>query len=347
MYKPTFIITPQINNQIAQIEKYLQIVKSSRIIPQQEIHLRYRATIESAHSSTSIEGNPLNIKQVQDAIVGKRVNATEQTINEVHNYKKALDWIEEKSGKKENISSQDALKIHALVMHQLLPTQKIGKVRSGSIYIVDEINNEEIVQYTGPKHYEVNSLLNNLFIWVATHKTILHPVLIAGIMHYEFLAIHPFSDGNGRVSRLLAKFFLHIQDYDFKGVLVLDNYYAENRKAYYKALSLGKTYLQRRRADLTTWLEYFVNGFAIEAENLAEEMSIISLKKTGPSIRVSKEEMEVLSFVQEFGRISLAETKGVLRGTERTVQRKLKHLVDEGLLKKQGQARATYYDLVL
>ena len=75
-YIPRFTITPEINNRIAQIEKIRQIVTSSRILPQQEITLRYRATVDAVHSSTTIEGNPLKRQEVVKVLAGKLVVAS-------------------------------------------------------------------------------------------------------------------------------------------------------------------------------------------------------------------------------------------------------------------------------
>src|SRR3989442_11626982 len=91
MYTPHFTIIPEISNWIAQIEGIKQKLERSHILPEQEIALRYRAAVESTHSSTSIEGNPLNEKQVAAALAGK-MNSWEKKVIEVVNYKKAWDW---------------------------------------------------------------------------------------------------------------------------------------------------------------------------------------------------------------------------------------------------------------
>lgn len=345
MYHPKFTITTQLNNQIAQIEKFSHIVKSSRIIPEQEISLRYRATLESVHSSTSIEGNPLNPQQVKDALAGKSVRAIDQAVIEVQNYKKALDWLKKCTDTNKELSVQDVYQLHSIVADQLLPAKKTGQIRPGPIYIVNQVDDEDIIQYTGPSANKVQDLLKNLFFWINKGGQELHPVLLASIIHFEFVTIHPFSDGNGRVARLLTKLSLALQNYDFKGVLVLDNYYAQNRLAYYQALSLGKTYLQRSKIDLTPWLEYFVRGVVIEAEALAEELSVISLKDGEKQVELSKEEIAIISFVKQFQKISLSEAKDIVEGADRTAQRRLKNLVDKGFLKQFGQARQAHYEL--
>src|SRR3989344_9561545 len=107
VYKPRFTITPEINNRIARIEKIRQIVASSRILPKQEITLRWRAAVDAVHSSTTIEGNPLKRQEVVKVLSGRLVNAPERAITEVVNYKKALDWLAKRQPRKTPITGKD------------------------------------------------------------------------------------------------------------------------------------------------------------------------------------------------------------------------------------------------
>lgn len=345
MYNPKFTITPQINNYIAKIETIRQKVKDSRILPEQEIALRFRATIEAVHSSTTIEGNPLNKNQVIQALKGK-LNSWERAVIEVQNYKKALDWIIKRTENKKNISLEDVLKLHTCVADNLLSKQKIGKLRAGPVYIVDIIGKKEIVKYVGPQAKQLLNLLQDLFNWLRENKIKLHPILVAGVLHYEFVSIHPFSDGNGRVTRLLVKLFLDLVGYDFRGALVLDKYYLANRMLYYGFLNQAKTYEQQRKADLTAWLEFFVEGFWEVAKNLEREISIVGVSSSKKLIRLSNEEIQILDFTKQFGQITSGEIKDIIKGSERTIQRRLKNLISKKLLVKKGQGKNIYYELV-
>lgn len=344
MYKPQFRITPEINNDIAKIEAIRQKVKDSRILPEQEIVLRFRAAIEAVHSSTTIEGNPLNKNQVAKALAGK-MSSWKRAVIEVQNYKKALDWLAKRAKKKKEINVQDILKLHSFVADGLLQDSKVGKIRLGPIYIVDIFNKKEIIRYTGPEASKLTILLKDLLFWLKKAKRELHPALIAGILHYEFVSIHPFSDGNGRVTRLLVKLFLDLQDYDFRGVLVLDKYYSENRFAYYDSLNQAKKYEKQRKADLTDWLAFFIKGFYEVAKDLEKEISIVSVSNNIEIIRLSNEEIQLLDFVKQFGQISTSDVLEILQLSERTAQRRLKTLIGKGLLVKHGQGKNIFYKL--
>lgn len=344
MYNPKFTITPELTNWIAQIEAIKQKVDRSNILPEKEIALRHRAAIESVHSSTSIEGNPLNEKQVEAALAGK-MNAWEKKVVEVVNYKKAWDWILRRSKKQSEITIFDMLKLHSLVANKLLPENKIGKFRPGDIYIVDIIQGKDVVRYTGPKASQVKSLIEDLLVWLNKEKSNLHPVLVAGILHYEFVSIHPFSDCNGRVTRLLVKFLLNLLNYDFRGCLVLDTYYWQNTSFYYQNLNQAKKYNNQRKSDLTPWLSYFIEGFFRVAKDVERKIDIVGITGQEQTLRLNDNEVQILDFIQQFKQISLKEVLDILQVPERTGQRRLKVLVEKGLLKVEGGGKNTFYIL--
>jgi len=341
MYKPNFSITPKITNWIAQIAAMKKKFELSHILPEQEIVLRYRAAIESVNSSTSIEGNPLNKKQVESALAGK-MNSWEKKVIEVVNYKKAWDWIEKRNKKKLNILFKDILKLHSLVAEDLLSKDKTGHIRLSNIYIVNSKGN---TNYIGPKSSQVKKLIEELFNWLDEQKNKLHPVLVAGILHYEFVSIHPFSDGNGRTTRLLVKLFLNLFNYDFRGCLVLDSYYWQNLNSYYQALSQAKNYKDQRKAGLTNWLTYFVEGFYQETKELERKVGVLNMSGKIGTLKISDDETQILDYASQFRSIDLKETVNILRLPVRTCQRRLSLLVDKKILKMVGKGKNVHYIL--
>lgn len=344
MYHPKFTITSAINNQIAQIEATKLKIEHTSILPIQEISLRYKAAIESVHSSTSIEGNELNTKQVKNAIEGK-MNSWEKRVIEVINYKKAWDWVVKRGKKTTDITVKDIYHIHSLVMKDILPVNKLGRIRPSSIYIVDIINGKEVVRYTGPSQRKVLKLLDNLLLWLNSNKELLHPVLLSGILHYEFVSIHPFSDGNGRVTRLLAKLLLDSLGYSFRGSLVLDTYYLQNTPLYYQRLNQSSKYISQTKADLTPWLTYFASGFFDVVRDLDRKISLIRASERVDILRLTENQIEILDYVHEFGEINLQDAVIVLRIPTRSIQRLLQTLVKKGLLVKNGRGKNTNYNI--
>ena len=160
-------------------------------------------------------------------------------------------------------------------------------------------------------------------------------------------AIHPFADGNGRTARALTSLYLALNQYDSNGSLVLDSYYAEDRKAYYSILKLinGKNYQTSSKADLTPWIEYFVKGFLTSLHVLDAEIRILNLAIFGKKTNfLDREDQDVLNYVLKFGSISISEAEAIMPEIHRrSVQRRMKKLVDNGYLKVVGEARDVRY----
>ena len=346
MYKPKFRITPEINNRIAEIERIREVVSKAKILPQQEVVLRLRAKVDSIHSSTSIEGNVLKKREVEKVLGGERVRASEKMITEALNYKIAMDWMKKRLSEVRRIEVKDALKFHSLLMTDLLVKGKIGVFRKGPIYIVDVMKDKDVMRYVGPKGAKVEELVRDLLTWLKKEGSKLHPVLTAGMLHYEFVSIHPFSDGNGRVTRLLTMIYLWLKKYDFRKALALDTYYWQNRMDYYQALNRAETYDGRIGADITPWLDFFTKGFLETARDLEKEIVAVSLSGDGKKmIRLSKDELLIVDFAKQMNRIDLQDVLEMLDVPERTAQRRLKGLVDKKILRKYGKGKSVYYQL--
>jgi len=348
MFKPKFTITTEINSRIAEIEKYKTLVDQATILPELEIQLRFRATVESVHSSTSIEGNPLNKQQVEKVLHGSTITAPDYAIKEILNYKKALDWLN-KEQSSDLLSSKQIRYVHKILMNDLLPNNKVGIWRPGSVYIVDEINGKEIIQYTGPDANYLPKLVNSFHKWVSTQikKKHYHPVLLAGLIHYIFVSIHPFSDGNGRTSRLLTYQYLMSVNYDFRQSLSLDAFYLQNRRQYYKALSGGKTFEDRMESDLTKFIDFFTRGFLQSVENVSHYIQAGKVTKDNKKpLRLNQDELQILDYVYEFSSINVRGAMDILSASKRTVQRRLTTLVENDILKVEGKGPSTKYLLI-
>lgn len=349
MFSPNFTITSEINNRIVEIEKFKMLFEQANILPELAVELRHRATVESVHSSTSIEGNPLNEQEVQRVFGGNTVSAPDYAIQEVINYKNAIDWLNQRKHSHSILTEEEILKLHSLVMKKLLPDEKIGNYRSGDIYVVDEINDQEVVQYAGPDAADLKQLVTTLFKWILIQKdeAKLHPVLLAGLIHYIFVSIHPFTDGNGRTTRLITFHYLKSVNYHFNDSLSLDPYYLQNREGYYTSLSRGKNFEDRMYADITPFLEFFVKGFLNSVKNLTKYVQIGKIVNISEKpLRLNQEEIQILDYVYQFKSISLEEAISVTGATRRTVQRRLSNLVGLGILIVKGKGPATEYRLL-
>jgi Fic family protein len=347
MYKPKYTITEDILNKIAQVEKMRGQVDDSFILPEREVSLRHRAAVEATSSSTAIENNPLSKQEVEAVLANKEITRARRHIDEVKNYKQALAYIETRKDTKAPITAADVLKLHKLTTRSLLPPGQSGHFRDKPVYVVRQTAfSPPEVLYTAPSADQVEKLVDRLLTWLGQADQV-HPLIAAAILHIEFVDIHPFLDGNGRLARLLTLLYLGLQDFDFRGVLVPENYYIADRPLYYQKIrsAQGKTYSLRSLPDLTEWVEYFIGGIVFAALEVVEAITLIETPlATRYTKRLSHDELDILRYVKQFGAIKIDTASQLLpKANRRTVQRRLKSLVEGGQLKVEGVGRATQY----
>lgn len=350
MLKPKYTITPKILNDVSFISEIKAVVERSKVLPLNEAQLRRQAIVRMAHTSTSIEGNKLAEFQVDKVLSGMQVNADAKSILEVKNYQQALSEMEKLASEKKTVTMDLVLHLHQIMMKGLIENNKAGHFRPGSIYIVDDLGDgRENLRFEGPDAKRVPFLINELFKWVVLQeKEQLHPTLLSGLFHLLFVTIHPFSDGNGRMSRLLTTYLLYKEGWDFRKILVLDDYYNRDRLSYYNALNLVQGQKYHEGEDLTSWLQYFMGGFLVEAQKVLDSVNLIGYSKVAePSeqIFLDKDEIKLMDFITTTGKITSSDVEDLLLVAKRTAQFKIKNLVDKGLIKLKGKGPATFYTL--
>jgi len=232
-------------------------------------HLRETARLFSTHYSTAIEGNRLTQEQVAKVIGGKQhFPGRERDEAEVKGYYAALDDVERRAKKREEISEATVRRLHALVMGGGRTRVKATPYRDGQNVIRDA--RSQAIVYMPPEAKDVRRLMAELVAWINQEDGLPAPIK-AGIAHYQFATIHPYYDGNGRTARLLTTLILHLGSYDLKGLYALEEYYARDLKAYYEALTVGPShnyYMGRADADITQWVAYFIHGMATSFETV-------------------------------------------------------------------------------
>ena len=191
MYEPPFTITNRIVSYVASIsEKIGRITLLSDM--EAKPHLRKNNRIKSIHSSLKIEENSLSLNQVRDVINGKLVLGEQKEIQEVKNAYDAYEKILEL----DPYSIDDLKKFHGIMTRYIV--EESGDFRRGEEGV---FNGEQCIFMAPPAQY-VPQLMNELFGWMREAQTKVHPLVLSSVFHYEFVFIHPFSDGNGRMARL-------------------------------------------------------------------------------------------------------------------------------------------------
>jgi Fic family protein len=347
MFDPKFHITPSMLNALNRVEVIREKIATCPIHPKEELRLKRNAMLSMVHHSTAIEGNTLNLHEINKVLIGKKIDAPEREILEVKNYKSALDWIARKSSSA--ITEKDILRIHKLLSANILPPDRSGHFRKEPVYVVARTPLSQEIRYTAPDHTKAPVLVQELCAWIRNARNEkLSPVIISGITHAEMAAIHPFIDGNGRAARLLATLILYIEKYDFRKLFALENYYNSNRPAYYDAIHLGKDYEERTANNFTPWLEYFTAGFLSEMELVMDTIApFLYLRKgSDKKIILTRHEMQILDFLQEMRSIESKDVENIFTVSLRTAQRSLAKLVKKGLIEKHGNKKGTRYTLL-
>lgn len=190
-YKPPFIITNEILSYVSSIsEKIGRITATGNL--ESRPHLRKNNRIKSIHSSLKIEANTLSLGQVRDVINGKAVLGEQKEIQEVKNAYAAYEKFTEINP----FSIKDLKKFHGIMTKYVV--EESGEFRRGEEGV---FNGNQCIFMAPPARF-VSQLMDNLFEWMEEARNTVHPLILSSVFHYEFVFIHPFADGNGRMARL-------------------------------------------------------------------------------------------------------------------------------------------------
>lgn len=268
----TFSYNSSIVRYLQTIERARQTVSLKILPPVVAEQLRQQAHIRSTHYSTRIEGNRLTLKETEQVIQqGRLFPGRERDVGEVKRYYQALQQVEKWVEDGQEVTETRVRKIHALLYqgNRAKPTP----YRDGQ-NVIRESNGELV--YLPPEADDVPGLMSELLEWIRISKAEYSIPVIAGIVHYQFVTIHPFFDGNGRTARTLTTWLLYKGSYDLGKFYALEEFYAEDLQGYYKALVTHphhNYYFGRNQADITPWLEYFLRGMSVVFEKVANEVA--------------------------------------------------------------------------
>ena len=344
MFKPKFRYTDSIVNNLVEITSARELILNAYLVPKWEISLRREALLRATHASTAIEGNPLTLEEVSRLAQGRKVTATRKAKQEVLNYLKVLQNIEgyQKNGK---ITEKHILKMHKDITKDTLENPEWeGKYRKIQVYVGNRITGEII--FTPPPPEEVPELMGKFIEWLNSKESLkLHPVIVAGISHYEFVRIHPFVDGNGRCARALATLILYIRGFDIKRFFALDDYYDSDRRAYYDALKS----VTQKTLELTKWLEYFTEGVKVSMLRVKEKVLQLSIegkkRKEKGQIALNEKQIKIIEFIQRNGRITSGDIQKMFNISRPAAHKIIKKLKEFEIIEPKGSGKKIYYIL--
>lgn len=276
LWLPLYTLTPAIARALMEIEAACAVIEHTPLTPAAEAELRRIARIRSTHYSTRIEGNRLTLAEAQQVIEGETVqfHGRERYVGEVKNYWNALLCVEEWAAKKMPFTEELIQGLHALI--EKGTRAKPTPYRDGQNVIHDSAS--DAIVYLPPEYKDVPMHMAALVEWANNaEKEGLPAPLIAGLVHYQFVTIHPYYEGNGRTARLLATFILHRGGYGLNGFFSLEEHHARDIEGYYRSLAVHphhNYYEGRSDADLTPWLEYFIKTEQVAASQVVAALGL-------------------------------------------------------------------------
>jgi Fic family protein len=346
MYEPKYQITTRMLKFIGVIEASKQYIDHAPLLPYYEKKFR-DAVLRAAHYGTHLEGNELNLTQAEKVLQGEDIIARQRDVQEVINYRKAMEFIGQLHTENSawQLKEDDILTLHSLTVDRTLANEKVGKLRQTQVVIRNSFTGE--VSFRPPEATLVPKQIEDLLVFVnKSSDDDIHPLLKSGVVHYEFVRIHPFVDGNGRVGRCLSTFILYQGGYDIRKFFSLEEYFDKHAADYYAALQSVNT----KNGDQTEWLEYFLEALAVELVKIKEKVERISVdaklkaKLGGAPLLLSERQLKIIEYLQATGYLQNNAFKQLFPFvSEDTVLNEIKSLIESGIIKKVGKTKAAKY----
>ncbi|MDY6937790.1 MAG: Fic family protein [Cyanobacteriota bacterium] len=343
----TLEITPQILKLIAEIDEFKgswQVLGT--LTPERLAALRKVATIESIGSSTRIEGVKLSDRQIE-TLLGNidRKSLTTRDEQEVAGYAQVMEILFE-SWEMMPLSENYIKQLHSMLLKYSAKDERHrGNYKSVENHIeaFDFQGNSLGILFATASPFETPFLMEELVVWTrnAFEEGQLHPLLIIGIFIVQFLAIHPFQDGNGRLSRILTTWLLLKSGYTYVPYSSLETIIERNKDSYYLALSRTQKSLQTDRPHWTDWLQFFLRSLKKQKDHLAVKLERERILQTSlPELSV-----EILKLAKEHGRITTGEIERYTQASRSTIKARINELIRMKKLRRNGKGRSTWYSL--
>ena len=306
--------------------------------------LKLIATIESIGSSTRIEGSRMSNEEVGDFINAIKISSFKsRDEQEVFGYYDTLNLILE-SFQEIGISKNHIHHLHKTLLNKSTKDNRHrGKYKSLSNKVVANYpdGKQKIIFNTTEVHL-VDSEMQYAIDW--TNKVMqseeIHPLITIATFVYEFLSIHPYQDGNGRLSRLITTLLLIKSEYDFVQYASVEYEIEKRKKDYYKALMAGQKNRNTKKEKINDWILFFLETLKQTIIKLESEYELIKEKKS----YLNDRQKEVLEFIENSEPVKISDlTKSLQKFTSYILKKDVKYLVDEGQIKKIGIGKGTIY----
>ena len=343
----TIQITPEILSLIARIDEFKGAWRAlGTLAPDRLLALRRVATIESIGSSTRIEGSKLSDREVAQLLSNLEIKSfATRDEQEVAGYAELMDLMF--SAWQDIPFSEN----HIKQLHQILLRYSDKdswhrgnyKTNTNSVAAFDENGIQIGIVFETATPFNTPRLMTELVTWVQETREArqLHPLLVIALCVVVFLEIHPFQDGNGRLSRVLTTLLLLQAGYAYVPYSSLESVVEHNKDAYYLALRQTQGTIRNEAPNWQPWLVFFLRSLAEQVRRL--EKKIEREKRVVASL--PKLSLQIVEFTREHGRITIGEAIQLTGASRNTLKLHFRALVARSYLNQHGSGRGVWYEL--
>lgn len=343
----TLQITPEILSIIARIDEFKGAWRSlGTLAPDRLSALRRVATIESIGSSTRIEGSKLSDREVEKLLSNLAIQSFEtRDEQEVAGYAELMDLVFN-SWQDIPFTENYIQQLHQILLrHSEKDLWHRGKYKtnSNSVAAFDENGVQLGIVFETAPPFDTPRLMAELVTWTLAEreKALLHPLLIIAIFTVVFLEIHPFQDGNGRLSRVLTTLLLIQSGYTYVPYSSLESVIEINKEAYYLALRQTQGTIRTDSPNWQPWLVFFLRSLAEQVRRLEKKVEREKLVlATLPELS-----LQIIEFAREHGRITIGDAIKLTGVSRNTLKQHFRNLVERNHLNLQGSGRGVWYEL--
>ena len=338
-------ITPELLKIITEIDEFKGSWKNlGTHSPEYLKVLRHVATIESIGSSTRIEGSKLTDNEIElllSDITKQSFNTRDQ--QEVAGYSEVMETIFQ-NFIDISISENYIKQLHSMLLrHSSKDERHRGeyKKHANSIEAFDFMGNSLGVVFKTTSSFDTPYEMRNLIDWTA--KTLednsYHPLIVTAIFNVVFLAIHPFQDGNGRLSRVIVTLLMLKSGYTYIPYSSLESIIEKNKEAYYLALQRTQKTLRQDKVDWLPWLKFFLSSLKRQKDHLNTKTAQLTQYTELPL-----ESLLIMQYIDVHQRITISQAESIITTIKRpTIKNRISELVNQGFLVRHGKARGVWY----
>ena len=344
----TLNITTEILGLIAEIDEFKGAWRAlGTLAPERLNALRHVATIESIGSSTRIEGSKLSDKDVEKLLSNLQIKSFDtRDEQEVAGYAEVMELIFQ-SWPDIPFSENHIKQLHRdLLKYSEKDSRHRGdyKTSSNSVAAFDEDGNQIGIVFETASPFDTPRLMQEVITWTNNELEIkqLHPLLVIAIFTVVFLEIHPFQDGNGRLSRVLTTLLLLKAGYAYVPYSSLESIIEKSKEGYYLALRQTQGTIRTDAPNWQPWITFFLRALLAQMRNLSKKVEKEKIILSAlPELSI-----DILDYARDHGRVTMSDMVTLTGISRNTLKEHFRLLVEKGHLVMHGSGRGSWYALV-